>query len=506
MPALKWARVLGIALLGLWLSGCRRQEAAAPASATAAATTAPVALTTLPKPADPLPKKAACVTLQCHASFKTAPHIHGPVAAQECKACHQEDQGGHHYPLIRQGNAMCTFCHAVAGTKEWQHKALDQAAVTQPAGGASGAKTGVAGGCLTCHQPHTSRAKFLLTTDNVQALCAKCHEEPLKRFAHEPFKEGQCTVCHQAHQADNKKLLRYGAGPDHCYGCHTDKQKAMTQLPHVHKAAAQDCTTCHSPHATENKNQLKKPVNDMCLGCHKKVQAELAGAKVVHGAVTEGNCASCHNPHASAQPADLKARTDKVCMTCHDVDVKAADGRILPGMAKVMASSNLHGPVKSGGCSECHKPHAADQPNLLKKRAPETFYARFDIDSYELCFSCHDQQLVLKPRTILTNFRDGDNNLHYVHVNREKGRTCKACHDVHGSDLPKHLAASVPFEGSSWSMPINFVGTADGGTCSPGCHEPKSYSRAKSAKGAGGAETSAGNAGNTGTAPAGGQP
>jgi hypothetical protein len=132
-----------------------------------------------------------------------------------------------------------------------------------------------------------------------------------------------------------------------------------------------------------------------------------------------------------------------------------------------------------------------DRPNLLKKYFPDKFYAKFDIGNYALCFSCHDQQLVLKANTTLTNFRDGDKNLHFVHVNRdEKGRTCKTCHEVHGSDLPKHMAATVPFEGSNWPMPINYTEKPDGGTCAPACHAEKTYSRTQAA----------------GTAPAGGRP
>jgi len=502
------ARLVGYVLAALaffGLAACT-PESSTTGTATAPATQ-PAALPPLPKPTGPLAKDASCITAQCHAQYKTAAHIHGPVAAETafaiatpaapatapatgpgpgagCKACHAEDQGNHHYPLVRQGNAMCTFCHAVSGSKTWQHKALQEAPTTDPTSEPSPSmlQQHAQGGCLTCHQPHTSKAKFLLTADTVQAVCEKCHDLPLKKHAHEPFAAGQCTVCHQAHQADNKTLLRYGEGPDHCYGCHKDKQAAIAKAPHVHRASAEDCTTCHGPHATDNAKQLKKPVNDTCLTCHKNIRNQLATAKQVHGAMTQGNCASCHDPHASDQPAELKARTDKVCLTCHANEVKAADGRTFPGMAKVLASKDLHGPVKTGSCSECHLPHAADQPNLLKKFVPDSFYAKFDLNNYALCFSCHDQQLVLKANTTLTNFRDGEKNLHFVHVNREdKGRTCKTCHDVHGSDLPKHMAASVPFEGSSWAMPTNYVPAANGGSCSPGCHAEKSYDRTKTA-------------------------
>jgi predicted CXXCH cytochrome family protein len=139
----------------------------------------------------------------------------------------------------------------------------------------------------------------------------------------------------------------------------------------------------------------------------------------------------------------------------------------------------LHGPVRSGNCTACHDAHGSSHAALLRRDFPKAFYASFDLENYALCFSCHDKALVLTPTTTaLTGFRDGDRNLHYLHVNRaENGRTCTSCHDIHGSDQPSHIADQVPFEGSPWALPIQFEKTTDGGHCAPGCHEPKSYQR-----------------------------
>ncbi len=488
-----------VLLLALVLAACGRK----PESTARQAAPAPVkaaAVAPAPKPAGALPAQAACVTPECHARYATAAHIHGPVAAGSCQSCHEPDQGGHAYPLTRTGNALCTFCHTVAGTKAHQHKALDPTAVapataaapappaeTEIGAATTGALPAAApgvpatGGCLACHNPHVAQAKFLLVTDAVDALCAKCHILPLKAHAHEPFAKGQCTLCHQAHQSDYGSLLRNGDGPEHCYSCHAEKRTAIAQSLDVHKPAAQSCTTCHGPHATDFGQQLKVAVNDTCLKCHTKIKDQLAAAKRVHGAITAGNCVSCHNAHASNQPAELKARTDQVCLTCHEKAVKTPDGRTIAAMGPVLASKNLHGPVKEGSCGECHWPHAGDQPNLLKQYFPDTFYAKFDLHNYDLCFSCHNAQMVLRSRTAnLTNFRDGDKNLHFLHVNRDdKGRTCLTCHEVHGSDLPNHMAASVPFEGSNWPMPLNYEAAAAGGACTPGCHDKRTYDRNK---------------------------
>ena len=61
-------------------------------------------------------------------------------------------------------------------------------------------------------------------------------------------------------------------------------------------------------------------------------------------------------------------------------------------------------------------------------------YLAFAIERYDLCFSCHVSDLVKdKSGRGLTQFRNGDLNLHWLHVNREKGRNCRSCHQTHAS-------------------------------------------------------------------------
>lgn len=420
----------------------------------------------LPKPTEILAPDSSCITAGCHATFATSNRIHGPVAMNNCSACHEDDQGAHVFPLKRKGDATCTFCHSVTGSASHQHKAID------------------VGGCTTCHNPHATPAKFLLKADNVEQLCQRCHNIPWQKHAHQPFASGQCTLCHQPHESNFDKLLRGGNEPEQCFGCHTDKHNAMVNSPAVHKPATQKCSTCHDPHTSAFPAELKKPVNDLCLSCHKDMAGTVATAKVSHDAILmsadfKGGCANCHDAHAAQDPKLLKARADVLCMTCHDKPVKAHDGHTVANMKPTLDRAFLHGPVRSGDCTACHNVHGASHERLLVKTFPKTFYAKFDLENYALCFTCHNNELVLEPRTTqLTSFRNGDVNLHFVHVNRdEKGRTCKTCHDIHGSDLPNHMASSVPFEGSQWAMPMKFNRSTEGGSCAPGCHEPKTYDR-----------------------------
>jgi predicted CXXCH cytochrome family protein len=460
---------VALAFALLFLAGCDREQhdavepsGRAPAAApddylnAPAATVSPVvakpAVPPAPKPTAALPKGASCVTAECHAKFTHASQIHRPIAEKACDSCHGDDVGGHRYPLKRGKTETCAFCHSVAGTATHQHAPLKD-------------------GCASCHDPHVAQTKFLLKADNVEQLCVSCHKVELKQFAHEPFAKGQCTLCHEPHQSANAKLLRGGAGNDHCFTCHASMKQTFASARSVHKPAQELCVTCHNPHSSEFAHELKKPVQETCLtsGCHDKTREHLASAPVKHAAMTGArSCSSCHNPHASPEPHLLADRADALCGSCH-VEMK-----------KQLASAQfLHGPVRVGNCSACHDPHGGKHDRLLDRAFPQTFYTRFDVKKYDLCFTCHDAQVVLASKTTaLTNFRNGEVNLHFLHVNRDdKGRSCKTCHELHGSNLPNHMSASVPFEGSKWAMPIAYEKNERGGSCTPGCHTTKGYDR-----------------------------
>jgi len=136
-----------------------------------------------------------------------------------------------------------------------------------------------------------------------------------------------------------------------------------------------------------------------------------------------------------------------------------------------------HEPIRENDCGACHRPHGSKYFRLLKKPFPPKFYAPFRAENYALCFSCHEKTLVTARSTrSVTQFRDGDRNLHFLHVNRAKrGRTCRACHELHASDSPLHIRERVRY--GRWMMPLNFEKNETGGSCSPGCHAAMDYSR-----------------------------
>lgn len=416
------------------------------------------------RPATPLPPNASCVTAECHATLAEAEHIHGPVSTRQCLACHAPDTGGHKYPLLRPASETCAFCHTVSGTMKNQHKGLEK-------------------GCITCHQPHVSKAKFLLNTESERELCQKCHQIKAKAFQHEPFGRGECSMCHAPHQSEYKSLLKGADRSSQCARCHEAVVRNASAVAHKHSPVVQDCVSCHSPHTSDVKHELKLPIDQTCSTCHPQVLERLTKAAFKHEPVTAGGqCATCHAPHGSNHSNMLRDSQDKLCMSCHDKPLMTADGREIPDMKPTLVNSAFrHGPVRAGECTPCHDSHSSDQKQLLRAEFPTGFYTPFSIEKYDLCFKCHEKDLVLAERTrSLTKFRDGESNLHYLHVNRDpKGRSCKSCHAVHGSDSPSHVAQLIRFDGSGWQMEMNFVATENGGSCQPGCHAKREYDRTR---------------------------
>ncbi len=478
---LPWVAGAALAASLLLATGCKEKEAQKQADSSTSADTAmryveaptssivqPVVQRFVaadhpaPKPTEALPEQTTCVTPQCHAVFGAADRIHGPLAAGDCFSCHDRDLGGHAYPLLRPGNDTCTFCHQVGNSQMHRHEALDES------------------GCLGCHDPHAGR-KFLLVENSVDQLCEKCHAPDEGKHPHGPYAEKECAACHQPHESNNAGLLRGGEASEFCYTCHAQTKYVMANALFVHDPARKNCMICHDSHTSDFEKHLNKPIEQLCLDCHTGLGEAINGASTPHAAVFTGeSCANCHDPHASGRPKLLRDRQTTLCLSCHNQPVKAEDGRMIPDMtASVSGKHFLHGPVESGDCSACHNVHGSTHTRLLKQDFPTGFYANFDLADYALCFGCHPKDLVISQKTTsLTDFRDGDRNLHFLHVNRdEKGRSCKTCHAIHGSDLPLHVAAAVPFDNSPWLMPIGFERLPDGGKCAPGCHVAMTYHR-----------------------------
>lgn len=322
----------------------------------------------------------------------------------------------------------------------------------------------------------------VLSQSGVQEkTCIDCHKRTVKKdILHGPV-GADCTNCHkpngQKHPLENVSGFSLIAnGAKLCYTCHKSFQSTIKTYKRVHPPVAKgECLECHEVHSSNDSNLIFTKPPDLCYFCHSKIEKKVNKSKIVHLPVKEeGGCIICHSPHASNQKKLLVSKNRTLCLSCHNKVIMKGD-REITNIDKLLKESKVQHPALKKRCTACHRPHASNNKFLLKYPFPTGNYAKGTEETYELCLQCHDPDLLLAERTTTaTEFRDGDRNLHFVHVNKEKGRACLNCHNVHGSKRDHLIPETVKF--GSWDMPLKYIGRKNGGSCS-GCHKVRSYTR-----------------------------
>jgi len=413
---------------------------------------------------------AACVTTQCHPAIGGIKMPHAPVQAGECNSCHIQRSkehpvaGGKSFELSAKGAALCSQCHDAKGTKKVVHEPVKE------------------GDCISCHKPHGASGPFLMDLGEDQtSFCLNCHDaKPFQqKFMHGPAAVGTCTQCHDPHESSEKALLK-GPVRDLCLKCHADFAKILQESAVVHPPVAKGpCTSCHNPHGTPVVSFINKKMPELCIDCHGKIGKRLAGVKVPHKPVmAEGGCVNCHSAHYAKAKGLLSADEKTVCLSCHGKD-NLGKPPLRNIQRDLEGKKYLHGPIQKGSCKACHDPHGSDYFRMLPGNYPSTLYAPYTEGAYDACLKCHEKNLLRFPETTLyTGFRNGNRNLHYVHVVGRKGRTCRVCHEPHAGDLPK-LIRKEGAQFGEWKIPLNFKITSTGGSCEPGCHRAFKYDREK---------------------------
>ena len=410
----------------------------------------------------------SCATSECHNTKGKDKFVHGPVASGDCVFCHKQDKKDQHvFQPIKNVEALCYECHEKLNTGSVVHKPVAE------------------GKCTGCHDPHQSATRFQLKGEG-PALCFRCHDKTIAggKFVHGPVAADGCSVCHSPHSSDSPKLLM-AKGNDVCFSCHSDKKDEFADKKFAHGPVTDGCIQCHSPHSSNFKFNLPaESTQDLCFTCHTDKKDEIAKVTVKHGGLTTDKaCLACHNPHVSSFPQQLDKAPMDLCLSCHDKEYKHADGTSVSNM-KILLEKNgsHHGPILEKDCSACHNTHGSQSARILRGNFLQKFYAPYNPDNFKLCFMCHNDTLVKDAKTTtLTGFRNGDQNLHFVHVNKTpKGRTCKACHDAHATKNPKHITDKVAF--GAYQMPVGFVKSKNGGACLPGCHQEFKYDRDEKVK------------------------
>lgn len=162
--------------------------------------------------------------------------------------------------------------------------------------------------------------------------------------------------------------------------------------PYAEKA----CKDCHDIRLGQGRNLIKE-VPELCFECHEGEDfQQVEEEEVLHSPVEDGECMECHHPHQADNPSLLRKPVLETCFGCHEQeDFLREEG-------------SVHQPVQEGRCPECHDPHKSELEYLLYKPLPET------------CFGCHEQK----------DFEGGEQGV--VHSPVEDGE-CAECHDPHAS-------------------------------------------------------------------------
>lgn len=106
-----------------------------------------------------------------------------------------------------------------------------------------------AANCKSCHD---EGARLPVASDNVSAICYRCHNSFDKLpFVHGPVAMGLCVACHQPHGSANPRLLRIPR-QELCTDCHNQPTTASHR-----EFTGEQCQNCHRPHGSDKHFFLK---------------------------------------------------------------------------------------------------------------------------------------------------------------------------------------------------------------------------------------------------------
>lgn len=220
--------------------------------------------------------------------------------------------------------------------------------------------------CAGCHE-RQSRSIVLTAhgakNDASGSMCQACHGDATEHMK-DPTKVKPANPFNKLHPALASEQSQV------CLNCHVGQRHLAFWESSRHAQQDVPCSSCHSMHGTE-KNPPVAPFTtsfrpneaDLCGTCHQQIRSAIM--KPSHHPIIENKmkCSDCHNPHGALSPVMLKNESvNAQCTSCH------ADKRG-PFVFN-------HPPVQEN-CLSCHNPHGSSHEKLLNDKAPN------------LCQDCH---------------------------------------------------------------------------------------------------------------------
>ena len=184
----------------------------------------------------------------------------------------------------------------------------------------------------------------------------------IQNFFHTNANEAKCSKCHDMSVNEEDGIAFMDVTESNCYQCHNK----LTKEKYAHAPTVNwMCTSCHSGKVgsdnEKNKRRSKyiapEPVNESCFKCHQKNLKLWDSYRYRHEPLDSGRCNKCHNPHSSPYSMFVRKPVDQICLGCHaDKHIKAQRDK----------DSACAGTSKAKRCIECHTPHASNRAYFLR--------------------------------------------------------------------------------------------------------------------------------------------
>ena len=253
-----------------------------------------------------------------HARVLNKTNAQTPLAAHGCEACHGPGQAhvdagggkgvGGFVPFgettpeaIARIDAACMACHKGGGRTYWKGSVHDRADIS----------------CTSCHtvMQNVSQSRLLAATTEVQT-CAHCHQTQYARIfrnAHMPLHPGDfrvstnpdgkmsCSSCHQPHGSVTKSLITSLTVNDQCTSCHAEKRGPFLW---EHSPVVENCLNCHEPHGSTRRAMLKMQLPRLCQTCHVSTGHATSPRLPNDRFAVATSCLQCHTQvHGSNHPS-----------------------------------------------------------------------------------------------------------------------------------------------------------------------------------------------------------
>jgi DmsE family decaheme c-type cytochrome len=268
-----------------------------------------------------------------------------------------------------------------------------------------------------------------------------------------------------------------------CLDCHEDYDTGLEATAHRLSSDALDgqgarvtCTDCHvgdERHWEEDAEAYRMPdftqidastAAHLCSSCHQSAHQQNLLEKNVHSA-NDVSCSACHSVHGSTRTGLLKEAESGLCLGCHTkVAGQFAKPFRHPVNDEIVKCSECHMTLDetrtelsfngTGVCLECHAE--------FEGPFPFEHQAALDYSTDEGgCLACHDPHGSYLPRLLKQPYEAPHfqlcaqchsvprHNLNSMHGTQWSGVPCSDCHtDIHGSFTSRRfLSESLEGEG-----------------------------------------------------------